>query len=72
MNEYLVISSDCHAGANGEEYREYVDPQYRVRFDEFLEFQIRRMPQAAPKEATASLWDIDVRREVPRRGTTRR
>jgi predicted TIM-barrel fold metal-dependent hydrolase len=61
MNEYLVISSDCHAGADGEEYREYVDPEYRDTFDEFLEFQTQRMPQARPKEATASLWDIDVR-----------
>ena len=72
MNEYLVISSDCHTGANGEEYREYVDPEYRATFDEFLEFQTQRMPQASPKEATASLWDIDVRVEVPRRGATRR
>jgi predicted TIM-barrel fold metal-dependent hydrolase len=61
MHEYLVISSDCHAGANGAEYRPYVDPDRREAFDEFLAFQIERMPAPPPKEATASLWDIDVR-----------
>jgi predicted TIM-barrel fold metal-dependent hydrolase len=36
MGNYLVISSDCHAGPPPEQYRGYMDPQYRERYDEFL------------------------------------
>src|ERR1700738_2746047 len=32
---YLVISADCHAGLPGEQYRDYLDPQYREAFDAF-------------------------------------
>ena len=30
---YLVISADCHAGPDSPVYREFLDPQYRDRFD---------------------------------------
>jgi predicted TIM-barrel fold metal-dependent hydrolase len=33
---YLVISSDCHAGLPNEQYREYLDPEYRDVFDQSL------------------------------------
>lgn len=33
MDRYLVISSDCHAGLRPEEYRGYLDPQYREALD---------------------------------------
>lgn len=36
MGTYLIVSSDCHAGPPAEHYREYMDPQYRERYDEFL------------------------------------
>jgi predicted TIM-barrel fold metal-dependent hydrolase len=29
----VLISADCHAGANHETYREYLDPAYREEFD---------------------------------------
>jgi predicted TIM-barrel fold metal-dependent hydrolase len=32
---YTIISSDCHAGGNHEQYRAYLDPAYRERFDEW-------------------------------------
>ena len=35
-NGYLVISADCHAGPDSPVYREFLDPQYRDRFDEEL------------------------------------
>ncbi len=35
-NGYLVISADCHAGPDSPVYREYLDPQYRDRFDDEL------------------------------------
>jgi predicted TIM-barrel fold metal-dependent hydrolase len=36
MDRYLVISADTHAGLPGPEYREWLDPEYRERFDEFV------------------------------------
>ena len=43
MTRYLIISSDCHAGANGREYRPYLDPEYREKFDDYLVIQEERM-----------------------------
>ncbi|MCU1353012.1 MAG: amidohydrolase [Acidimicrobiales bacterium] len=34
MSNYLVISADGHAGPPAEVYREYLDPAFRVAFDE--------------------------------------
>ena len=31
---YLIISSDCHAGAQTLDYRQYLDPEYREAFDD--------------------------------------
>jgi predicted TIM-barrel fold metal-dependent hydrolase len=36
MSNYMILSSDCHAGPPADQYREYMDPQYRARYDEFL------------------------------------
>jgi predicted TIM-barrel fold metal-dependent hydrolase len=35
MDAYLTISADGHAGPPAEVYRDYLDPGFRVRFDEF-------------------------------------
>ena len=32
----LIISSDGHAGARMADYRDYLDPAFRERFDQFL------------------------------------
>lgn len=32
---YVLISADCHAGARISGYRDYLDPEYRERFDEW-------------------------------------
>ncbi|MFI5045898.1 MAG: amidohydrolase family protein [Acidimicrobiia bacterium] len=37
MEQYLIISSDCHAGLPTEQYRPYVDPDQRAAFDEMLD-----------------------------------
>ena len=34
-DHYTIISADCHAGGSHKAYREYLDPQYRDRFDEW-------------------------------------
>lgn len=36
MTRFLVISSDCHAGLPSAGYREWLDPEYRERFDSAL------------------------------------
>jgi predicted TIM-barrel fold metal-dependent hydrolase len=36
VDPYLIISSDTHAGLPVEQYRDYLDPQYREPFDDFL------------------------------------
>jgi predicted TIM-barrel fold metal-dependent hydrolase len=36
MSNYMIISSDCHAGPPPERYREYMEPKYQERYDEFL------------------------------------
>jgi len=40
MTRHLVISTDGHAGLPPGGYREYLDPQYRERFDVALELQL--------------------------------
>jgi predicted TIM-barrel fold metal-dependent hydrolase len=41
MNRHLVISSDCHAGLPPEQYRNYLDPEYREAFDQALPIQVK-------------------------------
>ncbi|QUR69965.1 amidohydrolase family protein [Mycobacterium spongiae] len=36
MDPYVIISADCHAELPTEQYREYVDPEYREDFEEYL------------------------------------
>ena len=36
MTKYLVISADTHAGLPNEQYREWLDPEYREQFDAAL------------------------------------
>ena len=48
---YLVISSDCHAGPETPEYRPYLDPEHRERFDESLverEALLAQMRESSP------------------------
>src|ERR1700722_2780645 len=36
VKNYLVISADCHAGLPNEQYREWLDPEFRDTFDQQL------------------------------------
>ena len=36
-DNYLIISSDTHAGLPDAQYKEYLEPRYREAFDEDLE-----------------------------------
>ncbi len=79
MDRYTVISSDCHAGLPPEQYREYVDPQYREVFDVALPIQIEKVKEATRKflvadinhewrkgrdDALSGAWDHDQRCKV--------
>lgn len=55
MERYLVISSDCHAGLPPQQYRAYLDPQYRATFDAALPIQIEETEKAAKKFLVADI-----------------
>lgn len=55
MDRYLVVSSDCHAGLPPEQYRDYLDPQYREAFDVALPIQIEETKKAARKFLVADI-----------------
>jgi len=52
-DRYLVVSSDGHAGLPPEQYRDYVDPEFRDAFDAALPIQI------AATEAAAKMFLVD-------------
>jgi predicted TIM-barrel fold metal-dependent hydrolase len=79
MDRFLVVSSDCHAGLPPEQYRGYLDPQYREMFDVALPIQISEMDRmsrmfliddinrqwrAEVGEALTGAWDHDQRLRV--------
>lgn len=74
---YLVVSSDCHAGPPPERYRDYMDPEYRDHYDAFLkELEVARAEMTAVQErftekfvaktgdgGIRACWDADVRQK---------
>ena len=36
MERYIVVSADCHAGADLADYRPYLEDRYRDEFDRWL------------------------------------
>ena len=59
---YLVISADCHAGLPNEQYREWLDPEYRETFDAYLTERARMMELANRgllNEEFAEEWERD-------------
>ena len=47
-DNYLIISSDTHAGLPDAQYKQYLEPQYREAFDEDL---LQRAALRAPMNA---------------------
>ena len=79
MERYLVISTDCHAGLPPGGYREYLDPQYRERFDAALKVQVSMAREARKQmlieeinerwragheQELTGAWDHDMRVKV--------
>ncbi len=47
MDNFLLVSSDCHAGLPIQQYREYLDPQYREVFDLALPVELELTDKAS-------------------------
>ncbi len=56
MTHYVIISADCHAGPDSPAYREFLDPAYRLDFDDEL----------SDREGLLERHAIHRRRRVPR------
>lgn len=60
MNRYLVVSSDGHAGPPAQQYRDYLDPDYREAFDQYQE-QMRQLIELSKgdnqKEEFVKKWE---------------
>lgn len=52
-DKYMILSADGHAGAPGPMYRDYLDPEFKGLFDDFVE-QSREMRKAAFASRDAS------------------
>lgn len=59
---YLLITADTHAGGSHAQYREYLDPKYRDRFDEWRG-GYRNPSQEHYARKKLRNWDLDVRSE---------
>ena len=70
VNPYLVISADCHAGLPNEQYRAYLDPEYREQFDAHLAERTRMLELAQRGLLNEEFAEAVERRE--RRGPARR
>ncbi|MFU8817677.1 MAG: amidohydrolase family protein [Pseudomonadales bacterium] len=57
---YLLITADTHAGGSHEQYREYLDPQYREAFDAWRG-GYRNPSQAHYGSKKMRNWDYDIR-----------
>jgi predicted TIM-barrel fold metal-dependent hydrolase len=61
-DRYLVISSDCHAGLPNADYREWLDPEHRPAFDDYLAERAKILQLAQRgmiNESFAEEWERD-------------
>lgn len=59
-DRYTVISADCHAGADLPDYRPYLDPDYRDRFDSWATGYVNPFQDLTEPEAERN-WNSDRR-----------
>ena len=55
---YVVISADCHAGADLHDYRDYLDPAYRDDFDAWAKTYVNPFADLVRPDADRN-WDSD-------------
>jgi hypothetical protein len=72
-DKYLVISADCHAGLPAEQYREYVDPNFRDTYDEWISaaqaFSAARMMPSEDREKWVTEWREEIEEHGGMRGS---
>ena len=59
---YILITADTHAGGSHAQYREYLDPEYRERFDEWRGGYKNPSQQHYGSKKMKN-WDLDIRTE---------
>ena len=62
MNRYLVISADCHAGLPNVQYRDWLDPDHREAFNEYLrqrEAMLELAGRGLLNEEFAEQWEAE-------------
>ncbi len=73
MDRYVVISSDCHAGADLRDYRPYLEAQYHDEFDALeaglvtlFDDRVLRLrgPQLGQRDATARAEEDEIVAEM--------
>ena len=70
-DKYLVISSDCHAGLPADQYRDYIDPQFRGTYDEWVAAaESMRNARMGPSE-DRDKWVAEWREEIEDHGGMR-
>ena len=63
MERYIVISADCHAGADLADYRPYLEVRYRDEFDRWLAGYKNPFRDLTAPDANRN-WDSDVRQSA--------
>ena len=63
MERYIVISADCHAGADLADYRPYLEVRYRDEFDRWLAGYENPFRDLTAPDADRN-WDSDVRQSA--------
>src|SRR4051794_2477748 len=58
---YTIISADTHAGGSHEQYREYLDPQYRQAFDDWRGEYKNPWKDLRDTSLRVRNWDDDLR-----------
>ena len=62
-DRYTIISSDTHAGGSHEQYREFLDPEYRQTFDDWRGQYKNPWKDLRDTSLRVRNWDDDVRNE---------
>jgi predicted TIM-barrel fold metal-dependent hydrolase len=63
VERYIVISSDCHAGADLADYRPYLEERYHEEFDRWLAGYSNPFRDLTAPDANRN-WDNDVRQSA--------
>ena len=66
-DRYVVISTDSHAGGSMEQYREYLDAEWRDEFDAWRD-KYRNPFRDLQDDGRTRNWDSDLRQQIQEHG----